>query len=128
MSLTKRVRAFFKPGTGKHKAYKPDPNQKIIQAIWPDGTWNMAWPRSTNAEMDLVTQAYLEDAWQVEHRAVIEQTLGREVSPDMLGQALMPDDWTPSMAALKKAVSGSDSVRFVAYVGARLESLGRLRS
>ena len=128
MSLTKRLYAarttlWRFPSNNKNT---DSADTRTLKTIWPDGTWNLPWGAATPASMDDCVRGILIDAWVIEERSAVESMrqgpLGGDWDPSPI-----PVQWQVSMAALKKSVK-AENHRFVAYVGARLEGMGRLKS
>lgn len=135
MSLSKRVRAAFKqlsrrnPGHG-HDPRDRSPSEKdwqTIKNVWPDGTWTMPWPRTPNDVMDGITQCILIDAWAVEDLRASEAAMGMQLDPAKFYANPVPDNWKPTMSAIKAVTVRSDP-RYRAFLGAKLENMGMLNA
>ncbi len=96
-------------------------------ALWPDGTWDKPWGKSTMHEMDLVMRGILLDVWEHEQRVTLEETCGRKLNPGMFSADPIPMGWKPRLSSLQhsfKAINMDPGLQ--PWVIGKLKGMGRL--
>ena len=104
-------------------------NQRRVEELWPDGTWNMVVNSQLSAaQWDGIAREVIGESWEYE---VVQEFRAR--NPDRgLWRTFpdpMPQGWTPSQAAMMGcAQTLSWDIGYVKYMLARLKTLGHLRA
>jgi hypothetical protein len=99
-----------------------------LRDLWPDGTWDLAWGKSSMKEMDLCMRGVLLDVWAVESRQSLEKKVGRALNPGMYQPDPIPMGWKPKLKSLKYVFAGMNmDPKLEPYVLGKLRNMGRVR-